>query len=54
MHAVRAVRSCSRKLGERGGGGREQQAFCLVAKQVVEFPQVLASTEQLYVCCEGS
>ena len=25
------------------GGGEEQQAFCLVAKQTVEFPQVLAS-----------
>ena len=32
--------------GGRGGGGRwgeEQQASCLVAKQAVEFPQVLAS-----------
>ena len=27
--------------GRRGGGG--QQASCLVAKQAVEFPQVLAS-----------
>ena len=25
-----------------GGGGEEQQASCLVAKQTVEFPQVLA------------
>ena len=34
--------------GGGGGGGRrrrgeEQQASCLVAKQAVEFPQVLAS-----------
>ena len=26
-----------------GGGGGQQQALCLVAKQAVEFPQVLAS-----------
>ena len=26
-----------------GGGAGEQQASCLVAKQAVEFPQVLAS-----------
>ena len=26
-----------------GGGGGGQQASCLVAKQAVEFPQVLAS-----------
>ena len=29
--------------GGGGGGGGEQQACCLVAKQAVEFPQVLAS-----------
>ena len=30
--------------GRGGGGGEgEQQASCLVAKQAVEFPQVLAS-----------
>ena len=30
--------------GGGGGGGRgEQQASCLVAKQAVEFPQVLTS-----------
>ena len=29
-------------VGGRGGGGG-QQASCLVAKQAVEFPQVLAS-----------
>ena len=28
-----------------GGGGGGQQASCLVAKQAVEFPQVLASTQ---------
>ena len=28
---------------EGGGGVGEQQAFCSVAKQAVEFPQVLAS-----------
>ena len=28
---------------EEGGGGGGQQASCLVAKQAVEFPQVLAS-----------
>ena len=28
----------------RGGRGEEQQASCLVAKQAVEFPQVLASS----------
>ena len=27
-----------------GGGGGGQKASCLVAKQAVEFPQVLAST----------
>ena len=27
--------------GSEGGGGEEQQASCLVAKQAVEFPQVL-------------
>ena len=27
--------------GGGGGGGEEQQASCLVAKQAVEFPQVL-------------
>ena len=32
-------------MGSGGGArGEEQQAFCLVAKQAVEFPQVLAST----------
>ena len=38
MHAGPAVM-------ERGGevGGEEQQASCLVAKQAMEFPQVLAS-----------
>ena len=30
----------------RGGGG--QQASCLVAKQVVEFPQVLASNDDYW------
>ena len=29
--------------GRGGGGGGGQQASCLVAKQAVEFPQVLAS-----------
>ena len=29
--------------GGGGGGEEEQQASCLVAKQAVEFPQVLAS-----------
>ena len=29
--------------GGGGGGGEEQQASCLVAKQAVEFPQVLVS-----------
>ena len=29
--------------GGGGGGGEEQQASCSVAKQAVEFPQVLAS-----------
>ena len=28
---------------EEGGGGSNMQASCLVAKQAVEFPQVLAS-----------
>ena len=28
---------------EEGGGGGGKQASCLVAKQAVEFPQVLAS-----------
>ena len=40
MHAGPAV------MEGGGGGGRwgeEQQASCLVAKQAVEFPQVLAS-----------
>ena len=32
-----------------GGGGGEQQASCLVAKQAVEFPQVLASNNY-YAC----
>ena len=31
-----------------GGGGGGQQATCLVAKQAVEFPQVLTSYR--YVC----
>ena len=31
------------------GGGEEQQASWLVAKQTVEFPQVLASRETLLV-----
>ena len=29
--------------GEGGGGGQQAWASCLVAKQAVEFPQVLAS-----------
>ena len=29
-----------------GGGGGGQQASCLVAKQAVEFPQVLASINE--------
>ena len=29
--------------GGGGGGGEGEQASCLVAKQAVEFPQVLAS-----------
>ena len=47
--------------GGGGGGGRrrrgeEQQAFCFVAKQAVEFPQVLTSVLILYLddiihCC---
>ena len=28
---------------EEGGGGGRQRASCLIAKQTVEFPQVLAS-----------
>ena len=39
--------SCDVGGGRGGGGGRikdeEQQASCLVAKQAVEFPQVLTS-----------
>ena len=31
-----------------GGGGGGQQASCLVAKQAVEIPQVLASSLILY------
>ena len=30
-------------MGRGGGGEEEQQASCLVAKQAVEFPLVLAS-----------
>ena len=37
-----AVMEEGRRRGGGGGGG-EQQASCLVAKQAVEFPQVLAS-----------
>ena len=37
-------RSCDGGGEEEGGRGEEeQQASCLVAKQAVEFPQVLAS-----------
>ena len=31
------------EIEEGGGGGGKQQASCLVAKQAVEFPQVLDS-----------
>ena len=37
--------------GGGGGGGREQHASCLVAKQVVEFPQVLASEDKFRHTC---
>ena len=33
-----------------GGGGGGQQASCLVTKQAVEFPQVLASIIILHLC----
>ena len=36
--------SCNGGGEEGGGGAGEQQASCLVAKQAVEFPQVLTST----------
>ena len=36
--------------GRGGGGAGEQQASCLVAKQPVEFPQVLASN---YKCLQS-
>ena len=35
---------CSCDGGGEGVGEEEQQASCLVAKQAVEFPQVLATT----------
>ena len=41
-HASSTGYSCDRG-GEGGGGGGGGQASCLVAKQAVEFPQVLAS-----------
>ena len=31
-----------------GGGGGGQQASCSVAKQAVEFPQVLATHSEMY------
>ena len=34
---------CWRRKGGGGGGGGGQKASCVVAKQAVEFPQVLAS-----------
>ena len=39
--------------GRGGGEEEEQQASCLVAKQAVEFPQVLASWyDQLLCSCQ--
>ena len=35
--------------GKRRRRGEEQQASCLVAKQAVEFPQVLASTVLIFI-----
>ena len=42
-----------RRGGGGGGGGGGQQASCLVAKQAVEFPQVLASTYYYYHTFQG-
>ena len=45
MFGVEHASSTSPAVMEEGGGGGggEQWASCLVAKQAVEFPQVLAS-----------
>ena len=45
MFSIEHASSVGQALKEVGEGGRgeEQQASCLVAKQAVEFPQVLAS-----------
>ena len=43
-HASSMVQLQWRRGGGGGGGAGEQQASCLVAKQAVEFPQVLTST----------
>ena len=46
MFSVEHASSMVQLQWRRGGGGGagEQQASCLVAKQAVEFPQVLTST----------
>ena len=49
MFSVEHASSTGSAVMEGGGGerrrGEEQQASCLVAKQAVEFPQVLTSSK---------